>query len=204
MSNDTTAEKKGTKVIKAVGFTNWRSKLTDDDAVSFSNETIPQLDDCLLNFDWTTIADIEFSTNVLNDFPVNITFIHKHAREQFNITSPTTRLRIANNLSWIASRIMFQAAAFVKSQGRNRIMQAHIISAWGFVNSFFTEAKWVSSTTTKSAPAPATTKDKKANPTTTNEDVPEKETTTTVAKKRAPAKVKAPPVAKKAKTVSVQ
>lgn len=188
-----------TTIMKVVGFQKWRAEAD----VSLGKETLETLDTLLTDkLNWNLVLGFELP-DVTEKFPINKKYVEDAARDKFDIKPVPLRLRVANNLAWIAAKTMETAAGFVKAKGGNRIMGVHVTAAFIFVEAFFTSYTWVGT----GAP-PRATKDIEAAVATVQPPaaVPiVQPPAAAVTKKRAPAATapkKTPPV-KKAKTVAV-
>lgn len=132
-SSTSQEDKKSVRLLKQVGFTAWRATAE----VSLGAETLTQLDTYLIDkLDWQSLTPFEFPPTV-DSFPLNKSFFVQRAREQYGISSTEVRERLANTLSFLASRVIFAAASMVKALDRNRIMPAHVDAAWTLVESIF-------------------------------------------------------------------
>lgn len=127
----TTSTKKGLRLIKLKAFEDWRKFMAEQDKetpISMSAEAREYVDDFLLNLDWNKLVGFQAPEGCCDQFPLNSSFFHKHAREEFNLTSVPLRERLANTLSFLAVATLNAAFQTVKAMKKARIMPAHLES----------------------------------------------------------------------------
>jgi hypothetical protein len=130
-SESTTTEKKGLRLIKLKAFDDWRKFMSageDAPPVSISTEAREYVDEFLLNSNWNKLVAFQFEHDCTEKFPLNMNFFHKHAREEFGLTSVPLRDRLANTLSYLAAACLDAAFKTVLASKKSRIMPAHLQS----------------------------------------------------------------------------